>query len=501
MLRSHFVSILILSVIIISLTTVDGQVVTRTRTRTRTRIIPGQTRTITLSGGQLLTIDSRTLQRLQNQGVDINNLQNLSEAELEELGITIRTDTISIPGAVTLEGGIQQITLKNGVILTIDQETLKRLQSQGVDINTLPSLSEVELQRLGIVLTTETISTTRLIPGSTRTITLSDGQIITIEYETLLTLQEQGVDIDNLQALSEEELERLGLITTTRRITVARPRTGPRTQTTTTTRVTATSTGRRTGEDEEGRAAPQPPPAPRAPRPSPRPRARPQPPPPPPPASGTEPRDDEEPAPEPYDFSYTAENDDGSSSTHEAQQTAEGVVTGFYILRGANGEERRVDYVADKDGYRATITTNEIGTETHQSGDAVYMSSAPTPAELAARWQEEQDRQAGRQGGQPDQTRGPTPLTRQGQPQQPRTTSGATTGRRRQPPPTRQPQPPRQPPPQSAATGTAGRERENRPNIEIITARSARLQTSPSRSSRLILEPSAAAAQNFGVKI
>lgn len=440
-----------------------------------------------------MTIDSRTLQRLQNQGVDINNLQNLSEAELEELGITLRTDSVTIPGAVTLEGGIQQITLRNGVILTIDQETLKRLQSQGVDINTLPSLSEAELRNIGIVLTTETISTTRLIPGSTRTITLTDGQILTIEYETLLTLQEQGVDIDNLQALSEEDLERLGLITTTRRITVARPRTAPRTQTTTTTRVTATSTGRRT-EDEEGRAAPQPLPPPRA-RPSPRPRARPQPPPPPPPASGTEARDEEEPAPEPYDFSYTAENDDGSSSTHQAQQTTDGVVTGFYILKGANGEERRVDYIADKDGYRATITTNEIGTETHQTGDAVVMSSAPTPAELAARWQEEQDRQAGRQGGQPNQRRGPTPLTRQGQPQQPRTrtTTGAATGRR-------QAQPPRQPPPQPAATGT---ERESRPNIEIITARSARLQASPSRLSRLILEPSAAApaAQNFGVKI
>jgi len=382
---------------------IDAQVTTRTRTRTRTRIVPGQTQTITLAGGQLLQIDSRTLQRLQSQGVDINNLQNLSEAELERLGISLRTETITIPGAVQLEGGVQQIRLRNGVILAIDQQTLQRLRARGVDVNTLSDLSEAELRRLGIVLQTSTVNVT-LEEGATRTITLKNGQVITIVFDTLVRLQEEGIDIDNLQALSEDDLVRLGIIE--RSVTIIQPVARPRT--TTNTVITASLL------PEEPLPAPAPVPAP-APTQRPRPRARPATPaprPPPPPPVRDEPEDEGNaghPAPEPYSFAYTADTEDGASTQREESQTADGVVTGFYIIKGADGSERRVDYVADQNGYRATVTTNEAGTESGNPGDAQIISSAPSASELSRQFTAEQERT---RASNPDQRRAPLPVSR-----------------------------------------------------------------------------------------
>lgn len=360
----------------------NAQLATRTRTRTSTTTTTlsggaAGTRQITLAGGQILNIDARTLQRLQRQGVDINNLQNLSEAELEELGISLRADTLTIPGATIGADGLQTVTLRNGIILTIDEATLSRIRAAGIELNQIQNLSESELRRIGISLSTETIGLS-LAPGSTRQITLRDGSIVVIEYEQLLRLQEQGIDIDNLQALSETDLERLGIIQVTRTVTVARAR--PRPATATRTRITASlipTTPRPVVAVAAPTARPPPPPRPAE-------------------------RDDEpEPAPEPYNFEYTAETEDGASSTHQATQTAEGVVTGFYIIKDAAGNQRRVDYVADKDGYRATVTTNEIGTESKNPADVEIQSSAPSASELSRQYTAEQERLGVRRQPQP----------------------------------------------------------------------------------------------------
>lgn len=46
--------------------------------------------------------------------------------------------------------------------------------------------------------------------------------------------------------------------------------------------------------------------------------------------------------------------------------------TGFYTLRGDDGRDRRVDYVADASGFRATISTNEMGTAPKDSADGKF---------------------------------------------------------------------------------------------------------------------------------
>lgn len=292
-------------------------------------VLPNGSLQIRLANGIVVVIDQLTLQRLRNQGVNLNTLPNLSESELAALGIQV-TETvvdgrpIRIPGAVVLPNGSLQIRLNNGVLIVIDQQTLRRLQRQGVNLTRLPTLSQAELIALGIQVT-ETVTGVNadqpLRPGVTRRI-IVDGQVIVVPYVTLIRLQNQGIDIENLQSLGREELIRL--------------------------RVIQLPVKTRPNYEDEGSAG-----------------------------------NENEPAPEPFNFAYTSETADGSSSSHEATQTIDGVVTGSYTIKEPNGQERRVDYIADANGYRATVRTNELGTESKNTADAVYISSAPTAEELS----------------------------------------------------------------------------------------------------------------------
>lgn len=51
--------------------------------------------------------------------------------------------------------------------------------------------------------------------------------------------------------------------------------------------------------------------------------------------------------------------------------------TGSYSYTDATGTTRTVRYVADENGFRATVETNEHGTKSHVAADAEYISSAP----------------------------------------------------------------------------------------------------------------------------
>lgn len=150
-------------------------------------------------------------------------------------------------------------------------------------------------------------------------------------------------------------------------------------------------------------AAPRPVAAPLPPPPQPRPiegrgGIAPRPPPPAPRPPSNEVDEEANPRPEPYSFAYTSETEDGSVTTREESQDENGRVTGFYTIRDADGKQRRVDYVADESGYRATISTNEVGTESRSPADVDMQSSAPTAAELNRQW-EEQERNRQLQNG------------------------------------------------------------------------------------------------------
>ncbi|KAH7965249.1 hypothetical protein HPB49_005386 [Dermacentor silvarum] len=99
--------------------------------------------------------------------------------------------------------------------------------------------------------------------------------------------------------------------------------------------------------------------------------------------------------PQPYSFGYDNVDEFGTQSYHKEQGDANNVKTGTYGYRDASGIYRRVSYVADANGFRATVDTNEPGTAPGYSADAVFnakpvvvpaaakSASAPVPAYAA----------------------------------------------------------------------------------------------------------------------
>lgn len=84
--------------------------------------------------------------------------------------------------------------------------------------------------------------------------------------------------------------------------------------------------------------------------------------------------------PEPYAFDYSVEG----SSRRESGDT-KGVVRGQYTLQGADGSSRIVDYIADHNGFRATVNTNEFGTESRSPAGVEIRSSQPTAEDISLR--------------------------------------------------------------------------------------------------------------------
>ncbi|CAG2183450.1 unnamed protein product, partial [Oppiella nova] len=65
--------------------------------------------------------------------------------------------------------------------------------------------------------------------------------------------------------------------------------------------------------------------------------------------------------PEPYNFNFEHKDDSGNGQYRRESGDTAGVVRGSYGYTDAYGLYRIVDYVADKDGFRASIRTNEPG--------------------------------------------------------------------------------------------------------------------------------------------
>ncbi|CAN7996845.1 unnamed protein product, partial [Ixodes pacificus] len=76
--------------------------------------------------------------------------------------------------------------------------------------------------------------------------------------------------------------------------------------------------------------------------------------------------------PQPYSFGYDNVDEYGTKLFHKETGDANNVKRGSYGYTDANGLYRRVNYVADANGFRATVETNEPGTQAGASADAVF---------------------------------------------------------------------------------------------------------------------------------
>lgn len=80
--------------------------------------------------------------------------------------------------------------------------------------------------------------------------------------------------------------------------------------------------------------------------------------------------------PEPYQFSYTSTDEFGTTLTRQEQSDQNGVVSGSYGYQDASGLFRQVEYIADENGFRATVRTNEPGTANANPADVIIESQA-----------------------------------------------------------------------------------------------------------------------------
>ncbi|CAN7982771.1 unnamed protein product, partial [Ixodes pacificus] len=74
----------------------------------------------------------------------------------------------------------------------------------------------------------------------------------------------------------------------------------------------------------------------------------------------------------PFSFGYDTVDEFGTKLFHKEDSDARNSRTGSYGYTDANGLFRRVNYVADAGGFRASVDTNEPGTAPGQSADAVF---------------------------------------------------------------------------------------------------------------------------------
>lgn len=86
---------------------------------------------------------------------------------------------------------------------------------------------------------------------------------------------------------------------------------------------------------------------------------------------------------DPYSYGYDVEDNYGNKQWRQEKSNHPHEVHGSYGYRDKNGVYREVTYVADKDGFRANIKTNEPGVEGAKDPASTNIESyysAPPPA-------------------------------------------------------------------------------------------------------------------------
>ena len=88
---------------------------------------------------------------------------------------------------------------------------------------------------------------------------------------------------------------------------------------------------------------------------------------------------------QPYSFGYSINDGYGNEQTREEKSDTNGHKRGSYGYVDAYGIYRKVDYIADEHGFRASISTNEPGTGGGDPAD-VHMEARPVanPVVVAA---------------------------------------------------------------------------------------------------------------------
>ncbi|XP_075747293.1 cuticle protein 10.9-like [Rhipicephalus microplus] len=81
--------------------------------------------------------------------------------------------------------------------------------------------------------------------------------------------------------------------------------------------------------------------------------------------------------PQPYKFGYEIKDAWGNTQHRHEVGDEYNTKRGSYGFTDAHGIYRRVEYVADSNGFRAIVKTNEPGTKTHHPAHALYHSNAP----------------------------------------------------------------------------------------------------------------------------
>lgn len=79
----------------------------------------------------------------------------------------------------------------------------------------------------------------------------------------------------------------------------------------------------------------------------------------------------------PYAFGYNVYDEQGTK-VHRLESADEaGVVKGEYGYIDAQGISRLVSYVADHNGYRASVSSNEPGVQAHSPASTVFQIHGP----------------------------------------------------------------------------------------------------------------------------
>ncbi|XP_035215004.1 uncharacterized protein LOC118188618, partial [Stegodyphus dumicola] len=73
--------------------------------------------------------------------------------------------------------------------------------------------------------------------------------------------------------------------------------------------------------------------------------------------------------PQPYEYGYALKDEHGNVQHKKESSDGHGNVRGTYGFTDEHGLYRSVEYVADKGGFRASIKTNEPGTENQDPAD------------------------------------------------------------------------------------------------------------------------------------